>query len=157
MCLAFIGETSWTLRWNLHLVVLLRFHVNSTIRGSKTLCKREQLSRRSVNTCSGGGRRYFLDAGGRGGYTTAVDAEQRLPVSHLLQPDGARLAFSELTPGGGAETRIVPVESGSLQLDAVGTTIAGRLSIAKKVSADVQMSGVDSLVAEVCGQRPAVA
>jgi hypothetical protein len=40
----------------------------------------------------------------------------RLPTA--FSPDGARLAFSELTPGGGAETRIVPVERGSLQLDA---------------------------------------
>jgi hypothetical protein len=29
--------------------------------------------------------------------------------------------------------------------------------IAKKASVDVQTSGVDSLVAELCGQRPAVA
>jgi serine/threonine-protein kinase len=49
---------------------------------------------------------------------------QPLTQSKTLQfptsftPDGTRLVFSELTPGGGAEIRTVPVESGSGQLRA---------------------------------------
>ena len=69
----------------------------------------EQLSSRSVNTCSGGGRRYFLDAGGWRGYTTAVDAEQRLPVSHLLQPRWRAIGLLGTDSWWRAETRIVPV------------------------------------------------
>jgi serine/threonine-protein kinase len=41
-----------------------------------------------------------------------------LQAPNFFTPDGTRLAFSELTPGAGAEIRTVPVESGSGQLQA---------------------------------------
>jgi len=41
-----------------------------------------------------------------------------LQVPNSFTPDGTRLAFSEVTPGTGAEIRTVPVESGSGQMRA---------------------------------------
>ena len=41
-----------------------------------------------------------------------------MQAPNFFTPDGTRLVFSELSPGGGAEIRTVPVETGAGQLQA---------------------------------------
>jgi hypothetical protein len=81
---------------------------NSVQKGTTIQAQREYVLRRRPE--------YFLDGGGRGGSPQPLMQSNAYRFPTSFSPEGARLAFSELTPGGGAETRIVPVESESLQL-----------------------------------------